>query len=104
MAVKATWDDTESNSEEEVDVTNVCFIARGDSSNKVSSELNLDDSELSMDERAMAFEELQSKYDLLRVKNAKLRKENEALTFSLNKIEKDFDLTKLHAKVKTLRL
>ena len=74
-AIKATWDDIESDSEEEIVVANVCFMAHRDNSNKITSELNLDDSELSMDELAMAFEELQSKYDLLRVNNTKLRKE-----------------------------
>jgi len=42
--IKATWDDSESDSEEDVDSTNVCFMAQGETSSKVTSEPTLDDS------------------------------------------------------------
>ena len=42
-AIKATWNDLESDSEEDVDKANVCFMALGDNSSKVTSEPTLDD-------------------------------------------------------------
>ena len=51
-AMKATWDNSESDSEEEVDAVNVCFMTYGDDTTKVYLENSLDDDELTMDEFA----------------------------------------------------
>ena len=59
--LKATWD-SESESEKEVDTTNMCFMAN-DNTPKVTSEPSLDDCDLSMDELADAFVELSNNYD-----------------------------------------
>ena len=47
-ALKATWN-SESESKEEVDTTNVCFMAN-DSTPKITFKPSLNDSELTMDE------------------------------------------------------
>ena len=62
--LKATWDISESESNEEVDVANVCFMSHGDDPTKVPLETFLDDDELTMDEIATFFEELQHRYEL----------------------------------------
>ena len=54
-ALKATWD-SKSESKEEVDTANVCFMAN-DNTPKVTSEPSLDECELSMDELGESFEE-----------------------------------------------
>ena len=59
-ALKATQN-SESESEEEVDTANVCFMAN-DNTPKVTSELSLDDCDL-MDELGDAFVELSNNYD-----------------------------------------
>ena len=63
-ALKAIWD-LKSESEEEVDTANVCFIAN-DNTPKVTFEPSLDDCELIMDELGEAFEELFHNYDFLK--------------------------------------
>ena len=35
-AMVATWDDSETESEEEVDTANICFMAKGDEASKVN--------------------------------------------------------------------
>ena len=45
-AMKATWYDLESESEEKVDTANVCFMANGDYASKVQSEPFIDDAEI----------------------------------------------------------
>ena len=42
-AMKATWDDSESESEFEINVANMCFMAHGDHASKIQSEPILDD-------------------------------------------------------------
>ena len=54
-ALKATWDDSESDSDEEIYSANVCFMAHRDDPTKVSLETTLDDDELSMNELATFF-------------------------------------------------
>ena len=61
-ALKATWD-SESESEEEVDTTNVCFM---ENTPKVNSEPSFDDSGVTKDELLNAFLELSDNYDSLR--------------------------------------
>ena len=51
--MKATWNDSESDSKEEVNAANVCFMAHGDDPTKVYLETSLDNDEL-----ATFFEEL----------------------------------------------
>jgi len=62
-ALKATWD-LESESEEEVDMANVCFMAN-DNTPKVTSEPSIDDCELTMNELGEDFEEPSHNYDFL---------------------------------------
>ena len=59
--LKATCD-SESESEEEVDTANVCFITN-DNTPKVIFEASLDDCDLSIDEIGDAFVELSNNYD-----------------------------------------
>ena len=56
-ALKATWD-SESESEDEVDMTKVCFMAN-DNTPKVISEPSLDDCDLTIDELGDAFVDFQ---------------------------------------------
>ena len=63
-ALKITWD-SESESEEEVDTANVCFMAN-DNTPKVTSEPSLDEYNLTMDELGDAFVELSNNYGFLR--------------------------------------
>ena len=63
-ALKATCD-SESDSEEEVDTTNVYFMAN-ENTPKIISESSLDKCELFMDELGEAFEELSNNYDFLK--------------------------------------
>ena len=44
----ATWDDTESESEEENDAAHMCFMAHGDDASKVILDNSIDDDELTM--------------------------------------------------------
>ena len=48
----ATWDDSESESKEEIDTANMCFMAHGEDATKVCFENSLDEDELTMDELA----------------------------------------------------
>ena len=50
-ALQATWVDSESESEEEVDTGNMCFMAHDEVNSKINKELT-------MDELANAFEEM----------------------------------------------
>ena len=72
----ATWDDSETESDEEVDTANICFIVNGDDPSKVSLETSLNDDDLTIDEGDRFFKELQERYELSKIKNKKLRKEN----------------------------
>ena len=82
-ALKATWN-SESETDEEVNTTHVCFMTN-DNTSKVTSEPSLDDCELKMDELGEAFEELSNNYDFLKKKYLKIKKENEKLLFFLKK-------------------
>jgi len=57
-AMMASWDDSESDSGDDIDVANVCFMAHGDDPTKVTLETSLDDSDITMDILANFFEEL----------------------------------------------
>ena len=63
-ALKATWD-LESESEEEVDIANMCFMTN-DNTPKVFSEPSLEDCDLTMDELGEAFKALFNNYDFLK--------------------------------------
>ena len=76
-ALKATWD-SKSETDEEVDMAHVCFMANGNTP-KVISEPSLDDCELTMDELGEAFEELCNNYDFLKKKYLKIKKKNVTL-------------------------
>jgi len=71
-ALKSTWD-SESESEEEVNTANMCFMVKNNTP-KVTSKLSLDECELTMDELGEAFEELSNNYDFLKKKYLKMRK------------------------------
>ena len=51
----ATWDDSETESEEEIDTAHMCFMAHGDDAFKVYLENSLNDEDLTMDELAHFF-------------------------------------------------
>ena len=53
-----TWDDSETESEEENDTAHVCYMANGEETFKVTLDTSLEDDELTMDELAQIFEEL----------------------------------------------
>ena len=55
-AMVATWDDSESESEEENDAAHMCFMAHGEDASKVTLENSIDDDDLTMDELAHFFE------------------------------------------------
>jgi len=48
----ATWDDSETDSEEEIDVAHVCFMANGEETSMVNLEISLEDDDLTIDELA----------------------------------------------------
>ena len=72
----ATWDDSETESEEEIDTAHMCFMAHGNEASKVNVENSLEDGDLTMDELAQFFEELQNRYEIFlaqkKVKKGKL--------------------------------
>ena len=110
--MKATWD-SESESEEEIDTANMCFMAN-ESTSKINPSTSLND-ELFMDELGEAFVELSHNYDFLKKKYLKMKKENESLNlqvFTLSKekdellstlvsTQKDFDKYKISCKGKS---
>ena len=57
-AMVATWDDSEIESKEKVDITNVCFMANGDEASKVTFEKSLDEDNLIWMHLLDFFEEL----------------------------------------------
>ena len=59
MVMVATWDDSESEFEEETDVANLWFMASDEHLTKINSELKLENCDLTMDMLVSAFEELQ---------------------------------------------
>ena len=87
-AMKATWD-SESESEEEIDTANMCFMAN-ESTSKVTSSTLFDD-ELSMDELGETFVELSHNYDFLKKKYLKMKKENESLNYQVLTLSKEKD-------------
>ena len=91
----ATWDDTESESEEENDAAHMCFMAHGDDATKVTFENSLEEDDLTMDELAHFFEELQHRYEISQSHNKKLKRKNDTLKNKIDIVvkEKD-DLTK----------
>jgi len=108
--LRTTWD-TESESEEEVDTANVCFMTN-ENTPKVFPESSLEDYDLTMEELEKAFEELSSKNDFLKNKFLKTEKENEllqnqllvvskgkeSLFISLQNTQKYFDAYKISCK------
>ena len=46
------WDDSETESEEEIDTAYVCFMAIGEETSQVTLDTSLDDDELTMNELA----------------------------------------------------
>ena len=92
-ALQATWDDSESESEEEEDTANMCFMA----GNEVNSS---PEDELTFDDLAHAFEELEGLYRVLRNKHAKLKKEHEKLFLEYNSLNEENDkLIVAHNKI-----
>ena len=83
-AFQVTWDDSESESEEEQDKANMYFMA----GNEVNS--NPED-ELTFDDLAYAFEELNDHYRVLKNKHAKLKKEYERLFIEHDVVLKEKD-------------
>ena len=73
----ATWDDSETDSEEEIDVAHVWFMTNGEEASMVNLETSLEDNDLTMDELAQFFEELQNRYEISLSQNKKLKKEND---------------------------
>ena len=68
-AMVATWDDSETEPEEEVDTENVCFMTNRDEATNVTIQDSLDD-DLSIDELArFFFDELLEIYEILKVQN-----------------------------------
>ena len=57
--------------EEEIDTTNVCFMANGGKSPTVIIKPSLDDDELTKDEHAQFFEKLQNRSELSILQNKK---------------------------------
>jgi len=51
-AMVATWDDSETESEEEIDTAHVCFMANREEISKLTLDTSLDDDELTMNELA----------------------------------------------------
>ena len=109
----ATWDDSETESEEEIDAAQMCFMARDDKASKVILENSLEDEDLTMDELAQGFEELQSRYEIFQAQNKKLKKndslknkfelvlnEKNELSNSFEKMKKDFEKCKTFCKDK----
>ena len=88
-AMVATWDDSKTNSEEEIDATHVCFMANGGETFMVNLETSLEDDDLTMDELAQVFEELQNKYEISLAQNKKLKKKNDLLKNKLELIFKE---------------
>ena len=87
-ALKATWD-LESESDEEVDTANMCFMAN-ESTSKVTPDTSID-CELSIDEIGEAFEELSHNYDFLKKKYLKMKKENVSLNHKVFTLSKEKD-------------
>jgi hypothetical protein len=83
-AFQVTWDDSESESEEEQDKANMCFMA----GNEVNS--NPED-ELTFDDLAYAFEELEGHYKTLKSRHAKLKKEHDKLVLEHDILLKEKD-------------
>ena len=52
----ATWDDLETDSEEEIAVAHVCFMENGEETSMINLETSLEDNDLTMDELAQYFE------------------------------------------------
>ena len=60
----ATWDDSETESNEEIDTAHVCFMTNEEETSKITLDTSLDDDEFTMDELAQFFKKLQSRYDI----------------------------------------
>ena len=63
-AMVTTWDDSETNSEEEIDAAHICFMANGEEASMVNLETSLEDNDLTLDELAQFFEELKNRYEI----------------------------------------
>ena len=59
-AMVATWNDSEMDSEEEIDAAHVCFMANGEEASTINLETSLEDNDLTINESAQFFEELQN--------------------------------------------
>ena len=85
----ATWDDSETDSEEEIDAAHVFFMENGEKTYMVNIETSLEDDDLTMDELAQVFEELQNRYKISLAQNKKLKKKNDFLKNNLEIIFKE---------------
>ena len=98
----ATWDDSETESEEEIDTAYMCFMAHGDEASKVKLENSLENEDLIMDELAQFFEELQNRYEIfLKNKFEIVVNEKNDLSKSFEKIKIDFEKYKTTYKGKS---
>jgi len=70
----ATWDDSETESKEEINTVHICFMANREETSKINFETSLDEDDLTMDELARFFEELQDRYMISIAQNKKLKK------------------------------
>ena len=71
-ALKATWDDSKTESDdEEVDITNVCFMANREKTSKVTLETSLDDDELTMGELAKFLKNIKvdMRFQIFKIRN-----------------------------------
>ena len=67
----ATWDDSETESKEEIDTAHMCFMAHGDEASKVNLENSLEDDDLTMNELANILKnfKIDMKFPLLKTNN-----------------------------------
>jgi len=85
----ATWDDSKTKFEEEIDTAHICFMANREGTSKVNIETSLDEDNLTIDELAQVFEELQNRYEISIAQNKKLKKENDLLKNKLDIVFKE---------------
>ena len=70
-AMVATWDDSETETEEKIDTSHVCFMANGEETSKVNLETSLDEDDLTMDDLAKFLKNYNTamRFQLLKIKN-----------------------------------
>ena len=72
--IVATWDDSETESKEEINTIHVCFMANREETSKINFETSLDEDDLTMDELARFFGRITSPNKISIVQNKKLKK------------------------------